>query len=122
MFFAHLSMHFLTEKRVSETVNEHRSELKLLGIDQNGRLTEEAVVCPFVLNTEITMKEYIFSIKNMYQEISGMGVGSRTAVANAFFQVLQVLLTLMKRKKSLLLLWLNSWNASCRIPFLNWEI
>lgn len=85
MFFAHLSMHFLSEKRVSETVNEHRSELKLLGIDQNGRLTEEAVVCPFVLNTEITMKEYIISIKNMYQEISGMGVGSRTAVANAFF-------------------------------------
>ena len=29
MFFAHLSMHFLSEKRVSETVNEHRSELKL---------------------------------------------------------------------------------------------
>lgn len=32
MFFAHLSMHFLTEKRVSETANEYRSELKLLGI------------------------------------------------------------------------------------------
>lgn len=27
MFFAHLSMHFLTEKRVSETANEYRSEL-----------------------------------------------------------------------------------------------
>lgn len=69
MFFAHLSMHFLTEKRVSETANEYRSELKLLGIDETGRLTEEAVVCPFVLNAEITMKEYITSIKNMYQEM-----------------------------------------------------
>lgn len=35
MFFAHLSMHFLTEKRVSETAKEYRSELKLLGIDKN---------------------------------------------------------------------------------------
>ena len=85
MFFAHLSMHFLSEKRVSETVNEHRSELKLLGIDQDGKLSEEAAVYPFILNTEITMKEYITSIKDMYQEISGMNVGSRSAAANAFF-------------------------------------
>lgn len=81
MFFAHLSMHFLTEKRVSETANEYRSELKLLGIDETGRLTEEAVVCPFVLNAEITMKEYITSIKNMYQEISDMNVGGRSVTA-----------------------------------------
>lgn len=85
MFFAHLSMQFLSEKRVSETVNEHRSELKLLGIDQDGKLSEEAAVYPFILNTEITMEEYITSIKDMYQEISGMDVGSRFAVANAFF-------------------------------------
>ena len=85
MFFAHLSMHFLAEKRVSETANEYRSELKLLGIDETGRLTEEAVVCPFVLNAEITMKEYITSIKNMYQEISDMNVGGRSVTANTFF-------------------------------------
>lgn len=85
MFFAHLSMHFLSEKRVHEAVKEHCSELKLLGIDENGRLTEEAVVCPFVLNTEITMKEYITSIRNMYQEISDMNVGSRAVTANTFF-------------------------------------
>ena len=85
MFFAHLSMHFLSEKRVSETVNEHRSELKLLGIDKDGRLSEEVSVYPFVLNSEITMKEYITSIKTMYQEISGMDVGSRATVANTFF-------------------------------------
>lgn len=85
MFFAHLSMHFLAEKRVSETANEYRSELKLLGIDETGRLTEEAVVCPFVLNAEITMKEYITSIKKMYQEISDMNVGGRSVTANTFF-------------------------------------
>lgn len=85
MFFTHLSMHFLSEKRVSETINENRSELKLLGIDQYGRLSEKVVVDFFVLNTEVTMKEYITSIKSMYQEISGMNVGSRTTVANVFF-------------------------------------
>ena len=85
MFFAHLSMHFLTEKRVSETVNEYRSELKLLGIDKDGQLSEEATVCPFVLNTEITMQEYITSIKTMYQEISSMDVGSRATVVNTVF-------------------------------------
>ena len=65
MFFAHLSMYFLSEKRVSETVNEYYSKLKLLGIDQNGRLSEDATVYPFILNTEITMKKYITSIKDM---------------------------------------------------------
>lgn len=84
IFFAHLCMYFLSEKRVKETVNDYRSELKLLGIDQNGRLTEGAVICPFVLNTEISMKEYITLIKNMYQEISDINVGSRTATANTF--------------------------------------
>lgn len=54
-------------------------------IDENGRLTEEAVVCPFVLNAEITMKEYITSIKNMYQEISDMNVSGRSVTANTFF-------------------------------------
>ena len=78
-------MYFLTEKRVSETANEYRSELKLLGIDETGRLTEEAVVCPFVLNAEISMKEYITSIKTMYQEISDMNVGGRSVTANTFF-------------------------------------
>lgn len=83
----------LTEKRVSETANEYRSELKLLGIDETGRLTEEAVVCPFVLNAEISMKEYITSIKTMYQEISDMNVGGRSVTANTFLLDLQALLT-----------------------------
>lgn len=85
MFFAHLSMYFLSEKRVSETVNENRSELKLLGIDKDGQLSEEASVHPFVLNSETTMQEYITLIKAMYREISSMDVGSRTTVANVFF-------------------------------------
>lgn len=84
MFFAHLSMYFLSDKKVKETVGANRPELKLLGIDKSGRLSEKASVYPFALNSEITMQEYIDSIKNIYQEIAGMNVGSRTPVGNAF--------------------------------------
>lgn len=82
MFFAHLSMYFLSDKKVKESVSEHRSKLKLLGIDENGQLSEKAFVSPFVLNSQITMQEYISLIKTMYAEISEMNVGSRTPVSN----------------------------------------
>ena len=32
-----------------------------------------------------SLKEYVTSIKNMYQEISDMNVGSRSVTANIFF-------------------------------------
>lgn len=82
MFFAHLSMYFLSDKKAKETVSEHRSKLKLLGIDENGQLSEKAFVFPFVLNLQITMQEYISLIKTMYAEIAEMNVGSRTPVSN----------------------------------------
>ncbi len=83
MFFAHLSMYFLSDKKEKETVSEHRSKLKLLGINENGQLSEKAFVSPFVLNSQITMQEYISLIKTMYKEIAEMNVGSRTPVSNA---------------------------------------
>ena len=83
MFFAHLSMYFLSDKKVKETVSEHRSKLKLLGINENGQLSDKAFVSPFVLNSQITMQEYISLIKTMYKEIAEMNVGSRTPVSNA---------------------------------------
>lgn len=85
MFFAHLSMYFLSEKKIKETASEHCSELKLLGIDDSCQLSAEVSVHPFVLNSEISMQEYVNSIKTMYQEISSMNVGSRTPVDNIFF-------------------------------------
>lgn len=65
MFFAHLSIYFLSDKKVKETVSEHRSKLKLLGINENGQLSEKAFVFPFVLNSQIIMQEYISLIKTM---------------------------------------------------------
>ena len=86
LFFAHLSMHFLSEKKVKEATVERRSELKLLGIDEDGKLADDASVHPFVLNTEITMQKYIDTIRSLYHEIAGMNVGERIFVSNAFFK------------------------------------
>ena len=83
LFFAHLSMHFLSDKKAKENLSDRRSELKLLGIAENGKLSEEASVYRFELNTETSMGEYINSIRTMYQEIAGITVGKRVPVTNS---------------------------------------
>ena len=85
LFFAHLSMHFLSDKKVRETEGERRSELKLLGIDERGRLSKEASVYRFVLNAETSLSEYIDSIRAMYQEIAGMNPGKRRSLEDTPF-------------------------------------
>lgn len=84
LFFAHLSMHFLSDQKVKEVKNDRVSELKLMGIDENGTLSDEASICAFVLNTQTTMRHYLDTIRSMYQEIAGMNVGKRMTVNNAF--------------------------------------
>lgn len=80
LFFAHLSMFFLSEKKVKEATSERISNLKLVGIDENGKLSEDASIYPFSLNADTTMNQYIDTIKSMYQDISGMSVGTRMSV------------------------------------------
>lgn len=79
LFFAHLSMHFLSDKKARGTLSERCSELKLLGIDESGKLSEDASEYPFVLNAEPLMGEYIDSILAMCREIIGMNPGKRCA-------------------------------------------
>lgn len=81
LFFAHLSMYFLSDKRVKAIASERCSGLKLLGIDENGKLSEDASIYQFRPNTNITMEEYMDSIRAMYQEIAGMNVGRRTSIS-----------------------------------------
>lgn len=83
LFFAHLSMHFLSDKKAKENSSDRHSKLKLLGIAENGKLSEEASVYRFVLNAKSSMAEYIDSIRTMYQEIAGIDVGKRTPVVNS---------------------------------------
>lgn len=70
---------------MKEITADRVSELKLMGIDENGKLTEEASVYPFRLNTKTTMHKFLDMIRSMYQEIAGINVGKRTTVNNAFF-------------------------------------
>lgn len=102
LFFAHLSMYFLSEKKIEETIGANRSELKLLGIAESGQLSGEASVCPFVLNSETTMQEYIDSIKAKYQEIAGMNVGNRTPVANTLFAGLTIPVDIDEKEREFL--------------------
>ena len=77
MFFAHLSMYFLTEQKVKENAVENTSKLKLLGIDESGKLCDDASIYPFVLNSETTMAQYIETIKGMYEQISKISVETK---------------------------------------------
>lgn len=85
LFFAQLSMHFLSDTKVKEATVNNVSDLKLMGIDENGKLSEEASIYPFRLNTQTSMHQFLDTIRSMYQEIAGMNVGKRTTVNNAFF-------------------------------------
>lgn len=84
LFFAHLSMYFLSKKKVKEATSEYISKLKLLGIDENGNLSEAATIHPFVFKTETTMQQYLEIIRAMYHEIAGINVGKRVSVNNPF--------------------------------------
>lgn len=85
LFFAQLSMYFLSDKKVKETTASNLSELKLMGIDENDKLSEDASVYTFKLNTQTSIHQYLDTIKSMYQDISGMNIGKRTPVTNPFF-------------------------------------
>ena len=68
-------MFFLSEKKVKEATSKRVSELKLVGIDELGKLSEVASVYPFAINTDTTMSQYLDTIRSMYQEIAGMDIG-----------------------------------------------
>lgn len=77
LFFAHLSMYFLSHKKEKESTDDRVSELKLMGIDANQKLTENLPVIDFVLNSAWSMNRYKDTIADMYQTIAGLHVGKR---------------------------------------------
>lgn len=84
-FFTHLSKFFRADKAVKDKISERHSNLKLLGIDENGKLSEDAFIYPFRPNVKATIEEYKDSICTMYQEIAGMKVGKRTSIPSGLF-------------------------------------
>lgn len=84
LFFAHLSQHFLAEKKVAEVKAERKSELSLMGISSDGTLQQNAVFQDFNLATDRTLDGDVAEIKNIIYEASrihlrttsgGMGMG-----------------------------------------------
>lgn len=70
LFFAHLSQYFLSEKKISEIKDTRHPELKIVGIDSNQHISDEAQIIKFEFNAEITMSEYLDKIQNLYNKIS----------------------------------------------------
>lgn len=77
LLFAHLTNFFLGKTQLDAYKNQNRPELKLLGIDQNGELSENASIYQFALNSTQSMKEYKTQIIQLFHEISKMNVGKR---------------------------------------------
>lgn len=75
LFFAHLSQHFLSEKKVTEVKKERHSELKVIGIDQNQHVNDYAPIIKFIPNAEMTKNKYLDKIQNLYSVISSIKVG-----------------------------------------------
>lgn len=102
LFFAHLSKHFLTLKRIEEVYSDRLSNLKLLGIDKARKLSDEASVYPFVLNTNLSKSRFIDTIRSLYNEIAQMDVGKRTAANGTLFPRLHPPVVLEERQTSLI--------------------
>lgn len=81
LFFAHLSQYFLSEKRVAEVKGERHSELKIVGIDQNQHISDEAPIISFVPNTEMTISKYLEQIRELYSIISAAKIGKRVELS-----------------------------------------
>lgn len=79
LFFAHLSQHFLTEAKGRDT-SANCSELKLMGIDENGCLSKETTICGFKLKAETSRDKYVELIRSLIADISCMNVGQRDIV------------------------------------------
>ena len=71
-FFAHLSQHFLAEKRVSEIKEDRRSKLCLMGIGSDGKLTDKAVYQKYQPNIEGKVSGTVAEIKELFEEASGI--------------------------------------------------
>lgn len=74
LFFAHLTQHFMSEKRVEEVRSERASSLSLQGINIEGKLSDTAIYQPFKLNTERTLQGEKESIKELIYQISKIHV------------------------------------------------
>ena len=77
LLFAHLTSFFLGKAKLDAYQNQNRPELRLLGIDQNGNLSDNASLYQFALNSELSIEEYRTQIIQLLSEISEMNVAKK---------------------------------------------
>ncbi len=87
LFFAHLSLHFLSEKRVAEVKEERHSELKVVGIDQNQRINDTASIISFVPNTRMTRSKYLDKIRALFDDISARKIEKRVELPDGISKI-----------------------------------
>lgn len=93
LFRAHLIQYFVSKKPVEEVTSKQHSVLKLLGINESHKLTDNLPVLDFILNSDWSIKRYIDTIKNMYQAVAEMKVGKQTplpATGTGFFPTIDI--------------------------------
>lgn len=77
MFFAHLSEHFLSAKRISEIEEKRASKLLLRGIDENQRLSNNLEITPFLLDNWYNTDEIKYEVIQLFRDIESLNVGKR---------------------------------------------
>ena len=88
-FFAHLSLHFLSEKRVAEVRAERKSELCLKGIDSRGRLSDVAHFQDMKVETGRSSEDDFNKIKELLEEAATIRLRKTNDPMNSFWPYLQ---------------------------------
>lgn len=71
-FFAHLTQHFMSKKKLTETKIEKMPMLTLRGIDEKFNLQDKAVIQPFTLNDERSIERFEKEILRLFNQISSI--------------------------------------------------
>ncbi len=77
LFFAHLSQHFLSEKRMAEIKEERHSVLKLVGIDAHHNIDDLVHIVDFVPNVRMQKEQYFDTLSVLFHEVSGINLEKR---------------------------------------------
>lgn len=85
-FFAHLSQHFLSLKKVESIKEEKHSELVLKGINLDNRITDCAVINQFGVINEYDKDGYLSKIKDDYYKIASIIIKKENVVESFKFR------------------------------------
>ena len=80
LFGAHLDQYFLSLEKVNELKNERAPRLSLLGIDSNGKLSNNVIIESFTLNSEQSIQGYTEQIMQLYNHIAQIHFKEKTGI------------------------------------------